>query len=373
MATLNNFITKLRAKTATRVFKIERLDNNENVIDELTSKVISGDINLTDELGTRRTATITFDNSNGDFIPDSGGSIWMSKKFKISSGLKMDDDTEYYVSRGIFLCSEPEIVSDYNAEATASIQFLDKWSLLNGTLGGTLENTYIIPVNSNIDSAVRQLLIDAGEVKTPIIDITSEKTPYTLTVNAGESYSTILQRLAEMISWTVYFDSDGYLRFEPPSSISTTGSSWDFSTSEITYLASRHRYEFVNVYNAVTVIGSNINGSIVRATATDTNSSSPTRIALIGRKAKVIEDDLISTTPLAQQRADAELQAAISLVEVTDIDTMPIDILEGGQIITVDDDASGMNETRFLIKSISFPLNVDSNMTMNCWKGRTLT
>jgi hypothetical protein len=372
MATLNDFMQKLKSKTAIRIFKIEQLDANENVLNELTGKVISGDLSITDDIGSRKTANITFDNSDGALLPSDTGNIWMNKKFKISTGAVLDGGEEYYISRGIFLCSEPELSSSFDGESTISIQFLDKFNLLNSQLGGTLENTYIIPVGTSITSAVQQLLIDAGELKPPIIEPTTEVTPFTITMEYGNTYGDILIQLAQFLSWTCYFDNEGYFRFESNTDIETSGSVWDFSTDEITYIDSKHRYEFTKVFNNVLVIGDTYNGSTVRATATDTNSTSPTRVSLIGKKTKIIEDDLIHTIDLAQQRANAELQSAISLIETTDLSCVPIDLIRGGDIVTVTDSASGLNETRFLVKSLTFPLNVDSTMSIQCWKGREL-
>jgi hypothetical protein len=310
---------------------------------------------------------------DGDFIPNPDGNIWMNQKFKISTGLILDD-VPYYISRGIYLCSEPEISSDVDGGVSTSIQFLDKFSTLNSTLGGSLENTYIIPAGTNIPTAISAILTEAGEVKPPLIDISiaSEVTPYTITKDASSNYGEIIIELAKMLSFTTYFDAEGYLRFEPPSNLDVTGSSWDFSTDEITYISSRHRWEFSKVYNNIVVIGSSINGATVRGTASDTNATSPTRIALIGKKTKVIEDDLISTVDLANQRASGELLSAISLVEVTDVDCMPVDILQAGQICTITDINSDLDNTRFLIKSISFPLGIDGQQSMSCWKGRSL-
>jgi hypothetical protein len=271
------------------------------------------------------------------------------------------------------LCSEPEIGTSHDGTAITSIQFLDKFNLLNGVLGGALETTYVIPVSTNIGDAVVQLLSDAGITKPPIIEATTELTPYTITKPAGNTYGDILIELAKIVSYTTYFDENGYLRFEPRSNIETTGSKWDFATNEVSYLGNQHRYEFSKVYNKVVVVGDNINGSIVRGEASDTNVSSPTRIALIGTKTKVIEDDLISSTPLATQRAEYELQLSISLVETTDMTVLPIDIISAGDIITITDLISDLNADRFLVKSLSFPLTIDSDMRMNCWKGRTLT
>jgi hypothetical protein len=359
----------LRSSTAKKIIKIEVLDNDENIIADITDNFMDGSLEDTDNLGARKSATITFKNEDGLYIPDFDGYVWINKKFRIKTGLMLDSEHAYYVDRGIFICSEPELTSKLS-EQTASIQFLDKFSLLDGTLGGTLENTYIVNVGEDISDVVAQILIDAGEVNPPIIEPNSYTTPYTLIKEAGSTYGDLLIELANMVSYQVYFDNEGYLRFEPASSIVSTGSVWDFATDEITYLGSQHRYEFSKLYNNVVVIGDNVNGTTYRATASD--NSSNIGISAIGKKTLVVEDSLIYSTPLAQDRADAELLKAISLVETTDITCMPVDVIKGGDIITVTDTSSGMNEVRFLVKSISFPLKTQGEMSISGWQGREI-
>lgn len=372
MATFSDFLTKLRSRTATRIFKIERLDANENVVSELTNKVISGDLNFTDDLGNRKTGNILFDNNDGEFLPSPTSDIWISNKFKISTGLVMDDGTNYFISRGVFLISEIEVENDTEGSSTVRVQFLDKYSALNGQVQGVLENTYIIPVGTSISDSVIQVLLDANEIKPPIIQPTAEVLPYTINIAAGGTYSDILTSICQSLSWTCYFDSDGYFRFEEPADLETTGSSWDFSTDEVTLLSCKTRFDFTEVYNVIVVIGANINGDIIRAVAEDTSPSSATSVSAIGRHVKVIEDDLISTEVLAQQRADAELAVGISIVQAIDFEAMPIDVLEAGQVCTVNNDVLGLSAVRFLVKSNTFPLTIDSDMSLNAWRGQTL-
>jgi len=359
----------LRSKTAVRIFKVELLDSaTEDVVEDLTDYVLDGSINISDNSGSRRSASITFNNTGGEFIPDSDGTIWMNNKFRISTGTMVDND-EYLIQRGIFICSEPEINSDLDASNSITVQFLDKWNLIDKNL----ENTYIIPVGTSIKDAIDGILSEVGEVKTAIVEPTTEVTPYTITASYDTTYGNILIELANMISWVCYFDNNGYFRCESPTDIETAGSVWEFSTSEITYLDSRHLYEFSKVYNAITIIGDSYAGATVRYTAEDNGVDSSTSIAKIGRRPLTIEDSLISSTPLAQARAEFELQKSISLVETLDMSAMPVDVIDSSNIITVTDSGSGLSSTRFLVKNVNFPLNIDANMTMQCWKGRSLT
>jgi hypothetical protein len=368
MATYSDYINAVSSRVAERIIKVEVLDQNENVIDEISTNIIGGNINISDNKGLRRSVDIEFENTDGTYIPSVDGYIWMNKKFRVWTGLKINGE-DYYISRGVYLCSEPEISSN-KGQNTTDIELLDKFALLNGELGGVIENTYIIEVGSNIATVVQDLLTFAGEVKPAVIEPTTETTPYTLIKEAGETFADLLIELANMLSWTCYFDANGYFRFEPEVDIETEGSIWDYTTDEVFYLSSNHKYDFTNVFNNIVVIGDNINGATVRATATD--NSETTGINVVGVKTKVINDSLIYNNSLAQERADAELQKSISIVESLDMNVVPVDIIEGGSIITITDTSSDLDGDRFLVKSVSFPLVVQSEMNISAWKGRVI-
>ena len=243
--------------------------------------------------------------------------------------------------------------------------------MLDGTLGGELEAEYIVNVGTNIGVAVKAILQDAGEVKSPIISPITINTPYTLVKNPGDTYADLLIELAEMVSWEVNYDRNGYPRFQTPTNLDSTGSTWDYSTEEILYLGSQHKYEYTKIRNYIVVYGDNINGQLFRAVAQDNNAQSPTRVSLIGKRVDVITDDLIYTTSLAQQRADYELQKAIALIESVNMNSIPIDIIEGGNIITIFDESNGLYADRFLVNSVNFPLVNDGEMKLNVWKTRS--
>jgi hypothetical protein len=365
------FLNKLKSHVAQRVFKVEVLDQNENIIDELSKNVIDGSITITDESGARRSAQIIFENSNGLFTPNPNGYIWKNRKFRISTGLVLDDGTEEYVSRGIYVCGEVELISEFS-NTEVIVQFYDKFCLIDGTLRGKLKNNHLIPVNTTIFAAVNSILQSAGEVKSAIIESTSETTPYTIikTTSNNSSYGDMLKELAAMLSWKCFYDNEGYFRFQPPTNVLTDSSVWDFSTNEVTYLGSRNRQEYSKIYNSIVVIGQVINGATVRATAVDTSSDLGIASS-IGECVLVVEDDLIYNNTLAQERANYELQNAISTVSSVDMNAIPVDIIDGSNIISAYDTQADLTD-RYLVKSLTFPLVNNNNMTLNVWKGREI-
>ena len=489
MPTFQDYINTVTSSVAQRILKIELLDSNENVIDTLTPNILGGEIQLSSDSGARRNVNINLKNSDGSYIPDPNGNFWVNSKFRVWTGYKVNGE-DYFWSRGIFVSGEPDINSN-TSEQTVNLALDDKFLLLNGTLGGELENTYIIQRGEVITEALTDLLSVAGEVKPPIIEdvdnnilladsnyweqgtfntstgaksasanwIRNEElynivggksysitfneayqvdifeykaggvfnlrkgvqttSPYTWTTHAdtlyfnvtfrndagtaintseittidpyinniytiftivaevGETYSDLIEKLASQLNYTYYFDENGYFRFEKPVYSEVEGfgydtkpSVWNFNTETIHYLGSSRKLEYSKIHNFIKVIGDNVNGKTYIATAEDTNSDVGT--TKIGKKVKVIKDELIYSDGLAQQRANYELKKYTSLAESVSMKCIPIDIINSDNIITLDDENNGTDGERYLVKSVSFPLLNDGEQSMNVWRIREI-
>jgi len=365
-----DFVATIKSKYAHKLIKIEVLDENFQIIESLTPKVISGDIQYSYENGIRRTANIVLDNSDGDFTPDVTA-LWMNNRFKIYTGYVINGE-DYYVSRGIFEYGENEITSNM-AERVATLGLYDMMARLDSSLSGTLLAPYIIDAGQSIEDVIKTLFIDAGFTKVPVIYPTTEVTPFTIATTVGQSYFDIIQSLCNMLSWVAFFDSDGYFRFQPPTNLDSSGSVWDFSTTEINYLGGQRRFSFSEIRNTVKIFGDNIAGTLVTATASDTAVDSPTAVALIGERVLVIEDTNIYNISLAADRASFELQKSISMIETINMNAIVVDIIYPDDVITITDSAISLTGDRYLVKSVSFPLTTDGTMSLSLWKQRSLS
>jgi hypothetical protein len=243
--------------------------------------------------------------------------------------------------------------------------------LLDGTLAGTTDVTYKIDAGTDWEDAIRAVLLDAGEIKPAIIEPITATVAYTILVQPSGNYADILTQLCNIVSYVYYFDNEGFPRFESPTNIETASSVFTFTTNENIYLGSRKRYEYSKVKNSCSCFGSNINGQIFKGLAEDTNSTSSTRIALIGKRALVITDENIYSDALAQTRAEFELAKAIQVVESISSEAIPVDSINPDDVITLIDPASGTND-RYLIQSIGFPLLNTSSMQIQIWNARSL-
>jgi len=369
MLTINDYIQALRSPICERIFKMEFLDENMNVTGENTANVLNGSLNIELNSNARRTCSLTFDNTRGIYIPNEDSDLWINKKFRLYTGLKINGE-EWLNLRGTFVVGNPSLSSAFSSK-TVSLSGHDKWDLLNGTLGGTLEDTFIIPSGSSIADAVDLVLSTAGDTMSPIVGYTDVTTPSTISRLPGNTYSEMLVELAGFMSWEVFYDTEGRLRFQPPLDFATESSVWDFSTGETTYKGATHLYEFDEIYNVVIVIGDNINSMTIKGIAEDTNIFSPFNIYKIPRKPFIITDNIIHTELFATQRAEYELKKKIALQESITVKAFPVDLINEGEIVTVEDLSCDLNRDRCQVQSISYPLRNEGEMTLTLWKERT--
>ena len=378
MPTREQFITQLKSKIGTRVMKIEAVDNDDNVLYLIDDqRVIAGDLNKSGGKGARRGGSLSFDNEDDIFTPAYNGLVWGRKRLRISTGMLIDADNgnPYYYSHGTFVMGNVRPSSKESSEV--EVDLLDKYNLLDGEFGGTTDGSVTIDVGTSISDAVQAVLTLAGETKAPIIYPTAVTLPYTITKEAGSTYSEILEELADMLSWTCYYDNDGYFRFEPEPSLDTQASVWSFDVGdpqEATILSSESDIQFTNMANNIVVIGDSVNDVTVRAVATDNSTGRGFGVSEIGVITRVISDSLIYNISLAQQRADAELNLGVLSPESIDLSIIHVDILEGEHIIELTNEKLGITTPqRYKIGSLSFPLMVSGDMSVSASRERTLS
>lgn len=356
------------------------MDKDEVIVEEDTTGLIDGNITINLESGVRRTCNLTLENSDGRYTPGPNGLNYLGKKFKIYTGLILPDGSYEYNAQGVFNIGNP-VTSSRFSEKVIQIEGYDNFALLNGTLGGTLDEDYYIPAGTTIEEAVKAIFTDAQIVKSPIIypaptPPTGYEDKYTVIYDfyteVGGTYADMLTVLANRNAWVVYFDVDGRPRFELPVDEDSTGSSWSFLTTEVTYNGGDHNYDYLKVYNNVVVLSENVYGNIVIGQAQDTNIFSPTSIDKIGLKTLVINDSNMTDDSAAQDRAEYELRNSIQLYENIDLKCIPVDVIKEGDIVIIADTSIDIDYERYLVKQINLPITFNGLQTMKVWKTRSI-
>ena len=156
-----------------KAVKVEWLNPDESVAFEFTNSLYDINVNLSVNYqnGSRRTCTLTLDNSQNKF-PINFNNIWFGQKFKLWMGVYLDEETPYYLPQGVFYISNPSEVYQPLTK-TISINGVDKWAFLDGTLHGKLRGIYQTGLNTNLFEATKNLLSQpiSGDIVGDYFDI----------------------------------------------------------------------------------------------------------------------------------------------------------------------------------------------------------
>ena len=352
------------------IYKIEWLTPQEEVIGDVIGDIISGSANFDATNNNRRSVSLTLRNLDKQYIPSPTSKMWINNKFRLLCGYEYNGEQILY-NQGIYVLGNPSLLST-PTQKEVTIEGLDKWVLLDGTIAGTLANKYIINVDTRIDEVVKSIIIDLiGETKY-IIDECSVLTPYTIEKPAGDTIANMLLELANMVSYSVYYNEEGYLCFKnplKPEDYAITPPVWQYTTSGL-YLQSTRELNWNDIKNSITVYGMTENGYQYTATAKDLTGSELS-IDKIGERVKVIEDDNIYSDDLCQQRANYELQQSIMAQETVNIMSIPNFKLKLDDVVNVEDENNGTTGN-YVIRNISYDLNYRSTMDIGVWAIRNI-
>lgn len=347
--------------------KIQLLRSDESVESQITDDVLGGTLNINRDNGVRRAIDFTMYNRDGRFNPDIFG-IWINKKFKVFLGYNIDGE-DLFFPQGVFVMTNPKYDSAPDG-GTATLSGTDKFSLLDGTNGGYLNDSYEIPLNSDPNGAIRALLTIYNDPVAPNLQATTRTTPYTIRKGYEDTARSVLEELEFMMARNIFYDENGRLVFEDDIDDSQKASLYDFNFNPNggisgEYLGSAREADFSKVFNIVKVIGDNVNGDIAVGEARDTNPNSPTSIGAIGEKPmRPIFQDILSTDQAALDLAEFVLKRTIVLNNLVQISSIPMFHLDVDNIVTLTDDSHGFNRQRFLLNSISIALGVNGDMSL---------
>lgn len=221
--------------------KVEWLNPDESVKFEFTNALygIEVDLNVNYQSGSRRSCTLTLNNDKNKF-PINFNNIWFGQKFKLWMGIYIDDKTPCYFPQGVFYVSNPS--ETYNPTTRiVTINGVDKWAYLDGTLFGRLSGSYQTNIGVNLYDALRELL------KTPSAYSSSGKmTPLNI-----EEYFTVENS-------TYYFEGreDSFVSNNRNVAGSTAQSKWT-AKSDVSF-SFDYNYDHTNGNNFSIIIGDTV-------------------------------------------------------------------------------------------------------------------
>lgn len=363
-------------------YRLHWLNPDETIKNILPSEdILGGTYSENYQNGQRRSLSVELYNEDGRYTPSING-LWEDVKFSFEIGIELISGDIIWFSRGVYYITSisPSHTPD---SKKVSVEMSDKFSILEGAMG-TLDESYTIPVGSNIYEAINDILhiskgngdmLDNKEIVFPS-SFYNKKTQAEIKKEAGATYGSIILDLATQLSSEVFYDVQGHLTFVPINEISNDVDKpivfniYDF-TGDI--INSSLSFDMSSIFNKVVVIGSNFNGNICRAVAVNDNPDSPLCFQRIGyRTAPIINDPNITSDVLAQDRADYELRNKLILKASTTIETVFNPLLYVNNLIGVTDEDFDFVEEKFLIQSINYSLDTNGLMTITCSNIRNL-
>lgn len=379
--------------------KVEWLNSDETVNFEFTNALygVDASVDVNKQSGCRRTCTVMLNNDNNKF-PINFNNIWIGQKFKLWMGIYLDDETPYYFPQGVFYVSNPNEVYNPNTR-TVTLNGVDKWAYLDGSLNGKLTGTYQTNIDDNLYDAIRALLrisryandfsatdraeemIDpvAPRLSSHFLTKTTEVNgvqksvldcPYTAIVERGQTYADVLLEYATILCANIYYDANGRLVLEPmidtADDITDTNKEilWDYTVDEKTFLGITQTFNFDKVYNDFIVLGNVVNGYQFKGRVQNRNPLSNTCVQKIGLKTRepyednqYVSDEQCVELAKYYAKTDTILQKSGSIPSIT------LYHLDVDKLVTVSTPNNNMSKELFLITGFSF--SSAGQMTVN--------
>jgi len=355
--------------------KFEWLSWDENtVLGDYTADVLDGSISVDVANDVRRSFSASVDNTSGLYIPN-GARVNMKVKVRVKRGIQTPAGV-YWWTRGVFVFSDPS-GNHSGAEKITDLEGVDKWSLHNGDLGGTLEETTVIAIGTNVAEAIREVAEVGGETKFAF-DLTDVVTPYTVSREIGDTRADLMKELALIVSWELFYDIEGYLRFRPMLDPTQKQVVADLSVGgeyRKCYIGGKYNPAWSEIKNYWKVTGDSDSdtGEIFEGIASLDNPDSPMNTSDppigIGKKIDTsIRDKNLTTDASCEERAWFELRQNLAEIDRGSHTITPLPFLNEGDCVQLEDVSNGIPDAKYEIQAFTEPLDGLSAMQIETWQ-----
>lgn len=354
----------------------------------------SGQISCNLNNGMRRQASVTLSNLDNAF-EFAVNHVWYGTQLRLSEGLLLPDGTEYLIPQGVFEIEQPNERFTPKGN-TVTWRLVDKWSMLDGSLGGNLEGAYSIAAGTNIFAAMASILrLGRYDMQNnspyPLDPLTPIFTSYyngkTQTLTDGTSVSLIeapydflssdsgtladvLIGLSEMLAAWIGYNAVGRLVIDPSQDDISDLSKpvlWDFTTDEKQLLNVQYTVNKSEVFNDLIVVGDTDDvGATARARVQNRDDSSDTCISRIGLKTKRLHMANYYSDDICRSYGEWKLKRFAVLQKSVDIEcSQMFHIVENGIVTVRRDDKPGSPVERHVVQGWTRPIAQTGSMTIN--------
>lgn len=350
----------------------------------------SGSLTVNLQNGQRRTATVTLSNLDGEYDYNVN-KIWFGQQVQLWEGVKLKNGEDFYISQGVFYVKDPEETFKPGLRET-TLNLVDKWAYLDGSLFGNLDGTYEVPVNSNIFNVIASvLLLDRGngipvDSSTPIFTsyyngktttlpdgstVPLTNTPYTYRCDSENgTYADIILEMNTMLAGWIGYDSAGQLRLSPSQDDILDQDKpiqWEFTPKNSTLLGATYSVKNSEVYNDIIIIGESLSEyGQTAGRATNYDPRSDTNANIIGLKTKRFSQSGYYTQDICESLAVFKLKRQSVLKKAVTIETTQMFHLQENNLVTIQrTDKVGSPIERHLIMGYTRPIAQNGSMSIS--------
>lgn len=388
----------IRSPIMKRYTKVYLLHDDETVAKDITEWVQStGSIEKNNESGQCRSTNLTFANplvykniidryegyGTRSSVPEVRfNPMLMYDDFQSNVKIKIVTGVEFFgniyeVDQGIFVVFDPKM-SESTANSSLTIQLYDKFALLDGTISGDGEFEYEVPANTLIYDAIKQLILlpknkrgepfDTKEIIFPA-KYRNARLAYTVKKTGENAIGELIKEICKSISCDVKYNAFGNLTISDTLEdldVHYRQVSWNFQENSSEYQNPNVDIKRSQIKNRVVVVGANINGFLCKGIAENTDPNSLYSIyGPFGTRSVKIEDNLIPSNTMCEERARYELQKSMRKYITLSFQCTWIPHLEPGDVVRWTKSDWHIDNEEFVVNSISLPTNGTDLMSIS--------
>lgn len=359
------------------VFRLYLLDDEENILYDISPDFINGNLQCTYQSGTRRTLSINLINNNSKYTQSNSLTyLYFGRKFRLDAGIVVNKDI-YWFQQGVFLMQDPNISCD-DSKQTINVSLSDKFSLFDGTINGSTSMKVILPVGVPMKQAfINILTADKGNNepfdKKPILfnsALSTVNTQKTIKLDFGANIGDVLLDSAKTISSDVYYNIHGNMTVE--SNVQEFLSSnfpviFRINENDKILRNCSMTYNWSKLRNKIIIKGAIKDGYQFSDSAENSNIMSPfsSRNKTIGIRAEVITNSKLYADSLCKEQAMYTLIEKQRGVKSLSLSCGYIPFLDVNRSVLINLPNLNLFNSNFIIDSFSMNISDDPSVSIN--------
>lgn len=319
---------------------------------------VDGKVSVDMSRDERRTLDITLDNTDGSLDVHPTDGIWYDKFLKVWRGVVVGDDI-YAWRLGEFM------IDSISEDSVGGVIGVSGRDFSKKMMKSKLVDTTTFASGTDISVIIKALATNSGITKL-LCPPTGVVTGKDFTFDRGTSRWEAAKAIADDYGYELFFNAHGYLTLRTYTDPLTSPVALTFDAGILgngipdNVISWNRKINDGRLYNHIVVIGeATANTTQIFAEAENTEPTSPTSIARLGRRTYHYVSKFITSTPQAQATADRLL--AIHALEQFDIsiESSTYPWLDAASTIRILTDSQYAPE-RYLLQSLEIPLGLAS-------------